>query len=125
MKMTKGPLSDAVIGLAIEVHRTLGPGLLESVYEVCPGKEPTAAGIAFQRRAAVPVFYKVDRLDVGFRADVIVEGVLLIEIKSVEKLSPLHEAQLLTYLRLGGFPKGLLMNFNTKLLKDGLRRFVM
>ena len=123
--MTKDPLSDAVIGLAIEVHRTLGPGLLESVYEVCLGKELAAAGIAFQRQVAVPVFYKGDHLEVGFRADVIVEGELLIEIKSVEKLSPLHEAQLHTYLRLGGFPKGLLMNFNTKLLKDGLRRFIM
>ena len=123
--MNKDPLSDAVIGLAIEVHRTLGPGLLESVYEVCLGKELTAAGIAFQRQAAVPVVYKGDRLEVGFRADVVVQGELLIEIKSVEKLSPLHEAQLLTYLRLGGFPNGLLMNFNTKLLKDALRRFVM
>ncbi len=123
--MNRDPLSEAVIGLAIEVHRTLGPGLLESVYESCLGQELTVAGIPFQKQLAIPVLYKGRQLDVGFRADLVVQSELLIEIKSVEKLGSLHEAQLLTYLRLGGFPKGLLMNFNTTLLKDGVRCFVM
>ena len=123
--MSKDPLTDSVIGLAIEVHRSLGPGLLESVYESCLSQELSGAGIGFQRQIAMPVLYKGTRLESGFRSDLIVEGKLLIEMKSVEKLTPLHEAQVLTYLRLGNLGKGLLINFNTRLLKDGIRRFVM
>ena len=123
--MSRDPLTDSVIGLAIEVHRSLGPGLLESVYETCLSQELSGAGIGFQRQVALPVRFKGTRLESGFRADLVVEGQLLVELKSVEKLTPLHEAQLLTYLRLGDFRKGLLQNFNTRLLKDGIRRFVM
>ena len=118
-------LSERVIGLAIEVHRGLGPGLLESVYESCLCQELAAAGITFQAQVPIPVSYKGRRLDVAFRADIIVEQKLLLEIKSVEKLLPVHESQILTYLRIGGYPTGLLINFNTRLLKQGIRRFVM
>ena len=121
----RAPLTEAVIGLAIEVHRTLGPGLFESVYETCLCRELTNAGIAFQTQVAIPVEYKGQRLEAGFRADLIVQNKLIIEIKSVEKIAPLHEAQLLTYLRLGSFPKGLLIDFNARLPKDGIRRFVV
>ncbi len=123
--MNKDLLTDRVIGLAIEVHRTLGPGLLETVYESCLCQELSAADISFQRQMPIPVSYKGQQLAAGFRADVVVQAELLLEIKSVEKLVAVHEAQILTYLRLGGFSKGLLINFNTRLLKDGIRRFVM
>ena len=123
--MTKDLLTDKVIGLAIEVHRTLGPGLLETAYESCLCQELSASEISFQRQIPIPVSYKGQQLAAGFRADVVVQAELLLEIKSVEKLVAVHEAQILTYLRLGGFSKGLLINFNTRLLKDGIRRFVM
>jgi GxxExxY protein len=115
-------LSTRVIGLAIEVHRYLGPGLLESAYEACLCHEFQEQGIGFARQVALPVSYKGHRLDCGYRIDIIVESRLLLEIKSVERLLPLHEAQLLTYIRLANLPSGLLMNFNTAVLKDGLRR---
>ena len=123
--MTKDLLTDKVIGLAIEVHRTLGPGLLETVYESCLCQELSASDISFQRQMPIPVSYKGQQLAAGFRADVVVQDELLLEIKSVERLAAVHEAQILTYLRLGGFSKDLLINFNTRLLKDGIRRFVM
>lgn len=123
--MERDPLSNRVIGLAIEVHRTLGPGLFESVYETCLCDELTNAEIPFEQQVEIPVCYKGRRMEVGFRADLVVEKELVIEIKSVDKLGPLHEAQVLTYLRLGGFRKALLMNFNTRLLRDGIRRFAM
>ena len=123
--MKKDPLTEQVIGLAIEVHRTLGPGLLENVYEVCFCQELESAQVSFQRQAPIPVTYKGTKLDVGYRADLVVREKLLIEIKSVEHLGRVHEAQVLTYLRLGGFSKGLLINFNVPLLKDGVRRFVI
>ncbi len=123
--MAKDQLTDKVIGLAIEVHKTLGPGLLESVYEDCLCQELANAHIDFQRQLPVSVTYKGTKLESGFRADVVVEKDLLLEIKSVERLTPVHEAQVLTYLRFGGFSTGLLINFNSKLLKDGLKRFVL
>ncbi len=123
--MVNDPLAETVIGLAIEVHRTLGPGLLESVYESCLCQELANSGLSFQKQVAISVTYKGWQLDAGFRADIVVQNELLIEMKSVESLMPLHEAQILTYLRTGGFKRGLLINFNTKLLKDGIRRFVM
>jgi GxxExxY protein len=123
--MQKDPLTEKVIGLAIEVHRNLGPGLLESVYEDCLCKELADARVEFERQRSVPVAYKNVLLETGFRADIIIADELVIEIKSIERLLPVHDAQVLTYLRLGGFPKGLLVNFNTKLLKDGIKRFVM
>jgi GxxExxY protein len=125
-RLTHGSeLSEAVIGLAIEVHRQLGPGLLESVYEQCLCFELGQAALAYQRQVALPVIYKKIRLDCGYRMDVVVEHQLVIEIKAVERFLPVHEAQMLTYLRLSGLRVALLMNFNSVALKDGLRRFVL
>jgi GxxExxY protein len=120
-----GGLTEQVIGLAIAVHRALGPGLLESVYEESLCFELSGAALDFQRQVAVPVVYRGIDLDAGFRADIIVAKQLILEIKSVDALLPVHEAQLLTYLRMSGYQIGLLMNFNALRLKDGLRRFVM
>jgi len=117
-----GALTEQVIGAAIEVHRTLGPGLLESTYEHCLIHELAQRGLRARRQVALPVRYKGVQIDCGYRLDILVENQVLIEIKSVEKLAPIHEAQLLTYLRLAGLPVGLLLNFNVKLLKDGLVR---
>jgi GxxExxY protein len=116
-------LTARVIGLAIGVHRELGPGLLESVYEECLCHELTAASIPHQRQLAIPVIYRDTHLDAGFRADILIPPSLILEIKSVEVLAPIHEAQILTYLRMSGCELGLLMNFNTLRLKDGLRRY--
>ena len=116
------PYSWRVIGCAIEVHRTLGPGLMESVYEACLCHELTLAGLRFERQRKVPVVYKDSRLDLDFRADVVVEDALLLEIKAARDILPLHEAQLLTYLRLTGIKLGLLLNFNVPVLRDGVRR---
>lgn len=116
------PYSWRVIGCAIEVHRTLGPGLMESVYEACLCHELALAGLRFERQRRVPVVYKDARLDLDFRADVVVEDALLLEIKAVRDILPLHEAQLLTYLRLTGIKLGLLLNFNVPVLRDGMRR---
>jgi len=118
-------LTERIIGLAIDVHRDLGPGLLESVYEQCLCYEFAQANIPHDRQTPLPVVYKGERLQTAFRADVLVADEVILEIKSVERLSPLHEAQLLTYLRMTGYRVGLLMNFNTLRLKDGLRRFAM
>ena len=118
-------LTERVIGLAIEVHRHLGPGLLESAYEECLASELRDAGITFRRQVALPIVYKDLRLDCGYRMDLVVEQALIVEIKAVEKVVPIHEAQMLTYLRLSGLQVGLLMNFNVVTLKQGLRRFVM
>ncbi len=118
------PLSGKVIGAAIEVHRQLGPGLLESAYEECLCWELTQAGLAIARQVALPVTYKDVKLDAGYRLDVVVEGSLVLEIKSVETILPLHKAQLLTYLRLSGIRTGLLLNFNSTVLKDGIVRLV-
>ncbi|MBV9250612.1 MAG: GxxExxY protein [Acetobacteraceae bacterium] len=118
-------MTDAVIGAAIEVHRELGPGLLESVYEECLCYELQERGIAFRRQLELPIVYKGRRLDFGYRLDMLIENQLLIEVKAVEQLVAIHEAQVLTYLRLSGFQLALLMNFNTSLLKQGLRRFVL
>jgi GxxExxY protein len=122
--LTSDEFSNRVIGCAIAVHRDLGPGLLESAYETCLCFELGRAGIAFERQVPVPVVYQGERLDAGFRADVIVENALLIEVKAVQAIAAVHEAQILTYLRLGGYPVGLLLNFNTVRLRDGLRPFV-
>ena len=123
--MDRDPLTEQVIGCAIEVHRALGPGLLEAVYEECLCHELHENGLGFQRQIPVPVTYKAVNLETGFRADLVIEKELLIEIKAVERLLPVHQAQVLTYLKLRGIPKGLLLNFNTRVLKDGIRRFVM
>jgi GxxExxY protein len=118
-------LTKRVIGAAIEVHRVLGPGLMESAYQVCLAKELADLGVVFQREVALPVQYKGVQLDCGYRLDFVVEKRLVLEIKSVEKIEPVHEAQLLTYMKLGRFPLGLLLNFNARLLKDGMIRRVL
>jgi GxxExxY protein len=118
-------LSERVIGLAIEVHRVLGPGLLESAYAECLSFELKESGIDHRRQVALPVVYKDVRLDCGYRMDMVVERSLILEIKAIERITPVHEAQMLTYLRLSGIQVGLLMNFNSIALRHGLRRFVL
>jgi len=118
-------LTDAIIGAAMEVHRTLGPGLLESTYEMCLCRELNIRGIPFERQVPIPVEYKGVKLDCGYRADIVVDGRILVEIKAIDSLLSVHDAQLLTYLSLGGWNIGLLINFNVELLKRGLRRRVL
>ena len=118
-------LTESVIGLAIEVHRALGPGLLESAYQECLCYELKANGIAFGRQVALPVVYKSVKLDCGYRMDLVVDDRLVVELKTVEKILPIHEAQLLTYLRLSGIRTGLLLNFNTAVLKNSIKRMVL
>ena len=118
-------LSNRVIGCAIEVHRALGPGLLESTYEQCLAHELRLNGIAFKLQCPLPVEYKQVRLDCGYRADFFVEDALILELKSVEQIQSVHEAQLLTYMKFARARTGLLINFNVKRLKDGIKRFVL
>lgn len=118
-------LSNRVIGCALEVHRQLGPGLLESTYEQCLAHELRLNGVGFKIQHPQPIEYKGVKLDCGYRADLIVEDELIIELKSVKKIRGIHEAQLLTYMKLSGLKTGLLMNFNVRKLKDGIRRFVL
>jgi GxxExxY protein len=120
--MTENELATIVIGKAIDIHRTLGPGLLESVYEAALVHDLLEHGLFVQNQVAVPMMYKDVKMEVGFRLDILVERKLVIEVKSVETLAPLHHAQTLTYLRLTGCKLGLLINFNTTLLKDGMHR---
>jgi GxxExxY protein len=119
------PLTERLIGFAIEVHRQLGPGLLESAYEECLCYELKQSGLAFKRQVPLAVTYKSVRLDCGYRLDVVVEDKVILELKTVERLMPIHDAQMLTYLKLSGIRTGLLLNFNTAVLKDGLRRLVL
>jgi GxxExxY protein len=118
-------LTRQIIGAAIEVHRELGPGLLESAYEECLCHELRLRGLAFERQVPLPLVYKGVKLDCGYRIDVLVERRVVVEVKSVECVLPIHEAQLLTYLKLGGWRVGLLINFNVPLLKDGIRRLIV
>jgi GxxExxY protein len=120
----RDPLTERVIGLAIAVHRELGPGLLESAYEECLCYELTNDGIDFARQVPLAVDYKNVRLDCGYRLDVVVHRTLLLEIKAVDRLLPIHEAQILTYLRLSRIKVGLLINFNVVALKEGIRRMI-
>ena len=118
-------LTEVSIGAAMEVHRALAPGLLESTYEMCLCRELSLREIPFERQVPMPVEYKGVKLDCGYRADIIIDGTILLEIKAIDSLLPVHDAQLLTYLRLGGWKIGLLINFNVELLKHGLRRRVL
>ena len=118
-------ITEQVIGAAIEVHRALGPGLLESAYEECLCRELSLREIPFERQRPLPVEYKGTRLDCGYRLDLLVMGTVVVEIKAVEAIEPIHEAQLLTYLKLGGWKLGLLINFNVPVLKDGIRRRII
>jgi GxxExxY protein len=115
--------SNKVIGCAIEVHRVLGPGLLESTYEQCLARELALAEISFKLQCPLPVEYKGIRLDCGYRADILVNDSLIVGLKAVEKVLRIHEAQLLTYMKLAIIKVGLLINFNVPLLKDGIQRF--
>lgn len=118
-------LSNKVIGCALEVHRTLGPGLLESTYEKCLAHELVVAKVPFKLQQAVPVEYKGINLECGYRIDILVDDKIILELKSVESLQKVHEAQLITYMKLAGVKTGLLINFNERMLKDGLKRFVL
>jgi GxxExxY protein len=118
-------LTGKVIQLAIEVHRELGPGLLESTYEECLCYELSKAGLPFERQVPLPVTYKTVRLDCSYKLDIAVDGQLILKLKTVEKLLPIHDAQLLTYLKLSGMKRGLLLNFSAHLLKEGLKRVVL
>jgi GxxExxY protein len=115
-------LTEKVIGLCIEVHRGLGPGLLESAYEECICYELSQAGLAFERQVKLPVVYKAVNLECGYRMDIVVEGLLVLEIKAIERFHPVHEAQLLSYFKLADLPIGLLLNFHAAVLKDGIKR---
>ncbi|HEV7747335.1 MAG TPA: GxxExxY protein [Pyrinomonadaceae bacterium] len=118
-------LTHEIIGAAIEVHRTLGPGLLESAYRRCLCHELFLRGIKFKAEDPLPLEYKGIRLKRGYRVDIVVEGLVAVEVKSVEKLAPIHDAQLLTYLRLGGWRLGLVINFNVEVLKKGIHRKIL
>ena len=123
MKFDK--LSNTVIGLALEVHKELGPGLLESTYKQCLAYELSKSGIHFQQEFYLHVKYKDMQLSCGYRIDLLIEDTLIVELKCVDALHPVHGAQILTYMRLCNKKVGLLINFNTKLLKDGIKRYVL
>ena len=118
-------ITKQVIGGAIEVHRSLGPGLLESTYAECLAHELTDRGLSFVREFQVPLLYRGQKLDCGFRADMLVENTVIVELKAVEQVMPIHEAQLMTYLRLSGKSVGLMINFNVRRLADGIIRRVL
>jgi GxxExxY protein len=118
------PLTEAAIGAAIKVHRALGPGLLESVYLACLVFELRRSGLSVKANVPLPVEYDEVRISIGFRLDIVVEDYVILELKSVKKLAAIHDAQVLTYLKLSGYPVGLLMNFNVTLLKTGLKRLL-
>jgi GxxExxY protein len=122
--MTENELAKIVVGLCLKIHRTLGPGLLESVYEEVLCYELAKLGLAFKRQQAIAVVYDEIKMDIGFRADIIVGDKLIVELKSVELIAPVHYKILLTYLRLTDKKLGLLVNFNEELIKDGIRRVV-
>ncbi len=117
-------ITENIIGAAIEVHRALGPGLLESAYQECFYFELKAKGYSVQKEISQPIVYKDIKLDHGYRIDVLVEHKIVVELKTVEKFTDVHTAQVLTYMKLGDYPIGLLLNFNTKLLKNGIKRFI-
>jgi GxxExxY protein len=116
-------ITKKIIGCAIEVHRQLGPGLLESAYEECLAFEMVNAGLYFERQRAVPVIYKDIKLECGYRIDILVENLVVVELKTVEAFNPVHEAQILTYMMFSKKSIGLRINFNVLLLKDGLKRY--
>jgi GxxExxY protein len=131
MKMKKATkeeynrLSEIIIGSAIEVHRVLGPGLLESAYQACLEYELRERGLQIARQQELPVIYKGVRIDCGYRLDIVVEDLIIVELKAVERFEPIHEAQLLSHMKLSDCCLGLLLNFNVTVLKDGIRRRVL
>lgn len=116
-------ITEKIIGCAIEVHKTLGPGLLESAYEECLAYELQNAGFNIERQKPVPVIYKEIKLDYGYRIDILVEDLVIIELKTIDEFKPVHQAQILTYMNLADIETGLLINFNVTLLKNGIKRF--
>lgn len=125
MKREFSDLSNRIIGCAIEAHRVLGPGLLESAYQQCLAHELTLQGIGFNLEHPLPVEYKGLHLECGYRIDILVENQIILELKSVEQIKGIHQAQLLTYMKLGGIKQGFLMNFNVERLVDGLKSLVL
>jgi GxxExxY protein len=123
--MYENEISGKIIGLAIEVHRALGPGLLESAYKECLFHKLIQSELSAEKEKSIPLVYEKVKLDCGYRIDILVENKVVIEIKSIEALNDVHTAQILTYMKLGGFKLGLLINFNVFLLKDGIRRYVL
>jgi GxxExxY protein len=124
METGKDPLTAAVIGAAIEVHRVLGPGLFETVYEECLAWELEHRSLPVRRQAAVPVVYKGNKLAASYRIDLLVDERLVVEVKAVDRVLAVHDAQMLTYMKMSGIAVGLMLNFNTPVLKDGIKRFV-
>ncbi len=122
-EIRRDPFTEKVIGCAIEVHRTLGPGLLESTYQKCLAYELNKAGISFELEQAMPITYKGVLLDCGYRVDVLVDNQLILELKAVEQIKGIHKAQLMTYMKLARIKTGLLINFNVTKLTDGIQRF--
>ena len=122
--VVRNPLSHIVIGCAIEVHRALGPGLLESAYLECLGYELAKREVRFQTQVPLPIEYDGHRLNCGYRMDLVVPRELLVEVKSVDKIAPVHMAQVMTYLKLSGLPQALLLNFNVRWMRDGIRSFL-
>lgn len=118
-------LTEKIIGACIAVHRALGPGLLESAYQVCVAAELRAAGIAYQREVPINIEYRGETLDCAFRLDFLIENTVILEIKAIERVLPVHQAQLLSYLKITGKPTGLLINFHVPVLKDGITRRVL
>jgi GxxExxY protein len=123
--MTGNELTHTIIGAAIEVHRALGPGLLESTYRNCLIRELTLRGTNVASERPISVIYKQTKLECGFRLDLLIEDTIIVELKSIEAIAPVHEATILTYLRLSGHALGLLINFNVAILKDGIRRYIV
>ncbi|MBE9542827.1 MAG: GxxExxY protein [Proteobacteria bacterium] len=124
MKTELNKITEIIIGAAMAVHRELGPGLLESAYEACLAYELPDRGLSVERQKALPVRYRGVNVDCGYRIDLLVEGKVIVELKAVERLEAIHKAQLISYLKLSGCKVGLLINFNVKVLKDGIRRLV-
>ena len=124
MKGVESDLASQVIGCAIEVHRHLGPGLLESAYESCLCRELAIKGIPFTRQVPLQIQYKGDSIDCAYWMDIVVEESLLLELKSTESIQSIHQAQIISYLKLSGLKQGLLINFNVRVLKDGIRSFL-
>jgi GxxExxY protein len=123
--MTDNEITHAIIGAAIEVHKYLGPGLLESAYEECLVHELSLRNLRFERQKPIPVVYKETKLECGYRIDLLVEDKIVVELKAVEGLAPIHDAIVLTYLRLSGHKLGLLINFHAATLKEGIRRLIL
>lgn len=123
--MSENELSKIILGKAIEVHRMLGPGLLESAYQECLYYELINKGLTVEKQKVLPIIYKEIKLDHGYRIDLLVENKVVIELKTVEFLNDVHTAQILTYMKLGNYKLGLLLNFNVKLLKEGIKRFIL